>query len=212
MSVFTDRYDAIYNDVVGLTNRPDYTTETALAIRNATLTVHLSDHFPRDIVSTDVPAATSSFVQQLDTLSLFPRFRDVSALCLRDADGNQVLTPPIEIVEVGDIYEPGYPGVRKQNIAWLAGSTINVFSNLASFGSFVDWFQSPALTRETYNSWIADSFPDPIVWYASMIVWNRSGNEKKAAEARTMLFGTPGNDFTALIPTLKRNFSTTAGR
>lgn len=212
MSVFTDRYDAIKDAVVTLTNRPDYVDEIALAIRNATLSVHLCDHFPRDVVSTSVPASTSSFSQQLDTLALFARFRDVSAIALRNADGEQILTPPIELVEIGDLYEPGYPGVRKQNIAWLAGSIINIYSSLASYGCYVDWFQSPSLDRDSYNSWIADSFPDPIVWYASMIVWNRSGNEKKSSEARTMLFGTPGNDYTALIPTLKRNFSTTAGR
>lgn len=212
MSVFTDRYDAIYNDIVVLTKRPDLTDETALAVRNATLSVHLCDHFPRDIVSTNVPAVTSSFFQQLDTLALFARFRDVSAVALRNSSGEQILSPPIEIVEVGDLYEPGYPGVRKQNIAWLAGSTLNIYSSLASYGCYVDWFQSPSLPRDSYNSWIADSYSDPLVWYGAMIVWNRTGNEKKAAEAKTMLFGTPGNDYTALIPTLKRNFSTTAGR
>jgi len=212
MSVFTDRYDAIYNAVVTLTNRPDMPAETALGVSNATLTIHLADHFPRDIVSTDVPSATPAYTQSIDTQTYFPRFRDVAAVALLDVDGNQIPSPEIEVVEFGDFWVPGYPGVPKQNICWLAGTNLNVRSAVNAYGTTVDWFQSPTLLRDTYNSWIADVFPDPLIWYAAMVVWNRSGNENKAQETFRMLYGTPGNDYTALIPTLKRNFSTLAGR
>jgi len=215
MSTQTDLWDAQIADIMELTNRPELDDLTALALRMATLKTHLCDHFVRDIVTSDqVAFDDSASVTSLSiaTTTEFARFRDVHMVQLLDVDGVALDSPEVEIVEANDIFEPGYRGVKRPYIAWMAGSNLNIYAACGMYGARVLWFQSPNVTRDTYDSWIAQLFPDVIVWEAAMMVWNRTGNETKAKEAWVTLHGDQRNPEMGLINLLKSNYLTTAGR
>lgn len=176
----TDLYDSIAQDVMTLTGRPDLADETAVAIRTATTSVHSRAAFPRDLRSDLVKLPNASFQSQLDIQVLLPRFRGVSTIRIVDTQFSPVESPEIEIVEPDDIYDPVYRSVRN-NIAYVAGTSINIRTALAASGYMIEWYQMPATRREDYNSWIAQIQPDPIVYMAAALVFTTNGNDEKAA-------------------------------
>lgn len=212
MSVQTDLWDSLVADVITLTNRPELTDETQLAVRMGILRAHSCAHFVRDLVTTQTALqSSSSTLLQVATSTTLLRFRDVAAVRLLDVDGNVLHNPEIELVEANDIYEYGYKGVRKPYVAWIAGTALNVYAACGMYGVEVLWYQSPNVTRATCDSWIAQLFPDAIIWEAAMMVWSRTGNEAKAKEAYKVLYGTGPTD-RGLYNELKSNFAITAGR
>ena len=211
----TALWDGLVDDVVTLTNRPGLVNETILGLKQGTMRAHLLDKFPRDLVITDYVDPSGESVNELaiPTTSTFTRFRDVSAVQLLDVDSEPLSAPVVELCEIDGIYEPSYPGVKKPWVAWLAGTSLNVYSVSGMYGARTNWWQSPNLDPDTYNSWIAESFPDVIVWYAARLVWNRSGNDAKMKEANIMLGDIPPINFSSgLYHDLRVNFLSTAGR
>lgn len=211
----TALYSAIAADVAILTNQPHLVDEIALGIRHATMTAHACDKFSRDLVLAQhveaVTTSTTSIVADI-TSAPFVRFRDIAQVQVEDVEQAALDYPEVELVQVGDIYEPNYPGVKRPATAWLAGSNLNIYCAGGMYGATVNYYQMPALDEASYDSWIASAMPDVIVWGAAMIVWNRSGNEPKAKEAYTMLHGTMQNPEVGLLNVLKMNCLTTAGR
>lgn len=216
MSTATDLWDAQLTDIITITNRPALTAETALGLRQGTLRAHLSDHYPRDMVISKITNAGASTTQfTIATTTSFTRYRDVRQVKLLDVDNAVLDFPEVEIVEVGDQYVPGYPGEKRPYVAWQAGTNLNVYASSGTYGAEVTWLQSPNITRETYDSWIAQLMPDIIIWEAAMFIWNRTGNEAKAIEAHNMLYGQAGNirsQETCLYALLKANYLNLAGR
>jgi hypothetical protein len=204
------------NDIITITNRPELTAETALALRQATLRAHACAHFIRDLVVSAIPNSdlSQAFTNLTIDISTLARFRDVSGVKLLDVNGNVLTYPAVDVVEIGDIYEPGYEdrGILRQNICWLAGTNLNIYSGGGNYGAEVTWFQAPKLSSDVYDSWIAQMFPDVIIWEACYFIWNRSGNDNKAKEAYITLHGEPAKGADGLYQLLKSNFLTTAGR
>lgn len=212
----TALWTGLVNDVYTLTNRPGLVAETILALKQATLRAHLIDLFPRDlVVSTYIDPSAESQTSLTVAVTAIPlaRFRTVNMIKVLDVDSVALDAPTVELVELNDIFEPGYPGLKRPSIAWLAGSNINVYCTFGLYGIEVQWFQSPVLDPDNYVSWIAEMFPDVIVWAAARTVWNRSGNEAKAKEASALLGDLPPINFQyGLYHDLRANFMTIAGR
>jgi hypothetical protein len=206
MSAQTELYDSVFNDVVALTARPDLETETALAIRTATQSMHSRYLWPRDSVVQLVKFTNATNVVALDIPTLFPRLRGISTLQGLDVNFAPVTSPEnfIEIVELGDIKDPLY-GQLKNNIAYIAGTNLNVRSYAAIYGVLVEYFQLPVLSRDRYLSWIAQLAPDIIVYKAASIVLSTNGNEEKASAYAGMVEK-------QLLPELVSNYLTSAAR
>jgi hypothetical protein len=110
MSTQTDRFDSVLDAVMVLTKRIDLQSETELAVKTATLNAHLTAFYPRDLVTQEVNLVNCVFVHSLDILSLFPRCRGFERIRLLNVSGYPMEYPQIEIIEIGDIYEPEYCG------------------------------------------------------------------------------------------------------
>lgn len=204
MTVYTDLFDSITDDVLALTKRPDLADETAIAVRTATLNVHMAEAFPRDAVTQLVKIPNASYITQLDAQVLFPRIRGLSTVRITDTDYNPVEFPEIDIVEMGDLRDPIYKEL-KNDIAYLAGTAVNIRTSVPTTGYLVEYFQLPLIRREQYNSWIAQLAPDAIVYLAASIVFYTNGNEEKARAFDSFYQKT-------LLPGLRANFLTTAQR
>lgn len=208
-------WNDVKNDIVTLTNRPELDAETDLAIKQATLIAHLSDKYPLDIVISSPVGVVSASTTDLTTsilVSPFSRFRDLAGVRLLDVDNNPIDSPEVDIVEARDIYDPIYRGIKKDTIAWLAGTNLNVHASCGMYGIEASWYQSPTLDSSSYVSWIAQNFSVLLVWQAAYIIWNSTGNEERAQEAYRMLHGDKSNPEMGLITMLKMNALNSAGR
>lgn len=182
MSFQTDLYDELVEDIYSLTARPDLVAETTIALKTATINAHHSELYNRDHVDQLVQIPNQANNIALDIANLFPRFRQVDSIQLLDVNYNIVATnegSQIEIVEIGDTLDPVY-GTLKNNIAYVAGSTLNVRSIYGTYGYLVGWFQAPLVRREQYNSWIAQLYSPVILYWAASIVLGTNGNEEKS--------------------------------
>ena len=204
MSAQSDLYDQMVEDVVVLTNRPDLAAEIAIAVRTATLSIHMRAAFPRDVAVQLVKLPNASYVTSLDVQVLLPRIRGVSSLRVCDVNYDPLETPIINIVEMGDIYDPEYKTLRN-DVAYLAGTALNIRSSISTYGYLIEYFQVPLLRREQYNSWIAQLAPDAIMYTAAATVLATSGDEDKAAAYNKLVT-------TTLFPELIQNFLTSAMR
>lgn len=203
----TDLYDATLADVVGLTNRADLEVESAIAMRAATTNAHLTDAYFRDFAATQVQLPNSSNQLGLDISTLFGNVRGFSTI--RPIDQNFNLIAPgndslIEIVEIGDIYDPDYGNLRT-NIAYASGSTLVVRSPIQCWGYAVEWLKAPQIRRDLYDSWIAQMAPAIIIYWAAALVLATNGNEEKSRNYMNLV-----EKF--YIPQLKSNFLLTAVR
>lgn len=182
MSFQTDLYDDILESIYVLTARRDLDGETELALRTATISAHHSGHYVRDFNQQLVQIPNASYATALNINTLFPRFRGVNYVMPVDVNYN-VLTADeykIEVVEIGDDRNPD--GTKKSNIAYVAGSSLNILTSANSYGYLVGWYSSPPVRREQYDSWIAQLYSPAIIYWAASIVLNTNGNEEKAAK------------------------------
>lgn len=171
-------YQEIYDTVVGLTNHPELTTETAVAVQAATLRLHQSDYYERDVAEAHVIFEQSLFIQQVDIRGIFARYRNLKYLRKWDPTGADPLTQQptgaagafFTILNSDQILD-GY-GIEKQNVAYVAGSMLNVRSNTLLRHALAGWYQSPKVTPTTeYSSWIADTVPFAIIFDACSLVF-----------------------------------------
>lgn len=183
MSFQTDLYDAMLADIYVLTKRPDLEEETELALRTATRNAHHSDFYNRDHATQVVQLPNAAYQASLDIQNLLPRFRGVESIVPIDVNGNAITATgdgnQIEVVEIGDIYDYNYKTLRN-NIAYVAGTNLNIRTSWNSYGFIIGYYQSPLTRREQYNSWIAQLYDPVIVYWAASIVLNTNGNEEKA--------------------------------
>ena len=82
-------------DVMTLTNRPDLSAETELAIRQATLKAHHSDYYPKDLYETGIRFSEPALLQDLEYKQLIPRFR-----ALRYIRKTDVSNADLEFIEI----------------------------------------------------------------------------------------------------------------
>lgn len=198
MSFQTDLYDKLLADILTLTNRPDLEAETELALRTATINAHHSDFYNRDHRTQLVQLPNPSYNSALDIQNLFPRFRGLETVQLLDVNYIPINDPEIEIIEIGDILDSEYRFV-KNNVAYVAGTTLNIRSNINSYGYSVGWYSSPQTRREEYNSWIAQLYDPVIVFWGAAIVLGTNGNEEKANRYGKMVEQ-------QMIPYMKANY------
>lgn len=173
-------YTEIYQEVIGITNRPDRQAETALAVRSATLAMHGFFMFPNDLATVTITAgivANSNDVT-IDQPTELPGLRGLSSVQRLDAQGQVVVLPKIEIVELSDVLDPIY-NTPKDNIAYKAGSSIHVLCNAGIVGLRISYYKMPTvLPVDQYSSWIADVYPDGIITLAASKVFKILGDER----------------------------------
>jgi len=164
-------------DVTTLTNRPDLLAETKLAVKAATLKLHQSDYFYKDLYETGISFSESAFAQQLEYRTLLPKFRALKYLRKVDASGNvgdffQVLTPS----EILDVY-----GHERINVCYAAGELIQIKSSTSIQYALLGCYLNPDITETGFNSWIALDHEYAIVYEAAVTVFKTIGYDEQSA-------------------------------
>ncbi len=170
---------SLMSDVYTLTNRDDLVAETKLAVKKATLKMHQSDDFARDIFETAIQWTPIAFIQSLQYANIHPRWRKLKYLRkFNDSTPGEfftILTPE----ETLDRYN-----VNKENITYLAGDNYEIRSNTEDTFMLLGAYVYPDLGDDTYTSWIADNHPYAIIFDAAATIFKSIGQDEKMASFR----------------------------
>jgi hypothetical protein len=173
----------LLQEVYGITNRPDLYSKTVSAIQSATLALHQSEFFPRDIHETGVQFDAPRFVQSWEYNTIYPRFRAVKYIRKSDAAGYgqgkflSVITPD----QVVDSY-----GINNTDVCYLAGSCIEIKSSTELQYILTGVYVNPDITISGYSSWIAETSPFTIVHSAAARVLTGIGKREEAADQASL--------------------------
>ena len=172
---------ALVNDVYTITKRPDLVAETTLAVKVATLKLHQADYFYRDLLETGVAFDSMSYTQQFDVKSLFPRWRAWKYVREFSYSENSSGAPGVlftfkDPTAVIDAYK-----VDKNNIAYMAGSTLNLRCYRQFQYLLVSMYLNPDVTDSGYSSWIADDFPYAVETEAARVVFKQIGFDEQSS-------------------------------
>lgn len=178
-------YSELVAEVYLVTNRPDRASETASAVKSATLKLHNTDFYSKDIYETGVQFATSDFRQSLDYVSLIPNYRALKYFRIvtgaTDDAGRfiDIITP----TEVLDSY-----GRTRNDIGYVAGRVLNINSATTFQYALIGAYVNPIVRAEAYSSWIAEQFPYAIIHEAARLVYMATGQlEEAQGQNRLML-------------------------
>jgi len=164
-------------EVYLITNRPDLINQTKSAIKAATLKMHGIDFFSKDIYETGVDLESEALIHSWDYVTLIPNFRSFSYVnrLIDSADTNGV---PINILTPTDLLDEY--GATKPNIAYVAGRSLEMRSQVAFRYLTIGVYVYPVVTELNYVSWIADQFPYAIIYEAASKIWRSVGGAEEA--------------------------------
>lgn len=160
-------FSQLQEDVIALTNHPELTVETTLAIRMATLKLHLLEYWEEDSVEVPVSVTQTDGLYQID----IPE--DISPLAakikyLQKADGK--FLKKIDPVDAFDEYTR-----LRTNVYYRVGKYLKCRSNTSDLSVLVGYQQAPVTTESGYSSWIADAYPHLVAVEAAANVMNAIG-------------------------------------
>ena len=200
-------YDSLVQDVYTLTARPDLVAETAVAVRKATMKAHQADFWKSDIVinpqftlpspATDLTAPSSRYSINLADPSSFPLLRKVAyikqyipptgetpiitsgwdtLLSYGICNSRQTNYDECSAESVIDDYH-----IERTNYWYQAGKQVllRIFEPVLYVA--IGYYAYPNVTPATYNSWIANDYPDLIVEEAAATVFRMIGKLDESA-------------------------------
>lgn len=160
-------------EVYTLTNRPDLVAQTLSAVRAATLKIHQSDYYYKDIEEFGVAFSSAAYVQQLEYRTLKPRWRALKYLRRTNSAGT----------EQGVIYDIIVPEnvldsdqLNRTNVCYVAGDVIQIRSAAELQYLIVGCYLNPNITQAGYDSWVALDHPYAIVFEAASNVFKMVGD------------------------------------
>lgn len=164
-------------EVITITKRPDRTAETLLAVRQATLALHQSDYFYKDMYETGISFSSSAYLQELEYRPILPLFRSLKYLRKSDSLG----TPGafFEVVQPESVLD-GF-GYQRTDICYAAGASIEIKSSTQFQYALLGCYLNPDITSVGFNSWIAIDHPYAIVMQAAEKVFKMTGKTEEFA-------------------------------
>jgi len=179
-------YSDLVADVITITDRPDLTDLTKLAVRHATLKAHKLDFFPKDIYETGIQWQIPAYIQSLEYRTLVPRWRALKYLRKYDFTTSpgtagklfEVITPELIL----DNYE-----FQRDNVCYLAGESLEIRSNTIDLYMLLACYRHPDTTEATYDSWIALDHSSAIVFEAARVVFKQTGFDEQATEMNALV-------------------------
>lgn len=168
----------LINEVYAITAREDLVAETKMAVKSATIKLHQTDFYYRDLFETGFKFDTEDYIQQVNLRSAIPRFRAISYLRKYDNIAQlagkffEVLTPTNTL----DSW-----GVTRTDIAYAAGDVINIRSSTLVQYALLGVYLNPDITDIGYSSFIATDHPYAIVFEAARVLFKTIGFDEQSA-------------------------------
>lgn len=172
----------LVTDVVTMTGRPDLEAKIKMAVRVATLKVHQSDFYPKDLYETGLEWTTPAYVQSLEYRAVIPRWRAFKYLrkYANGAAGDFItLLTPEQTVD-------GW-GVDRQDVCYLAGDQLEINSSTQDNYMILGCYVNPITEEAGYSSWIALDHPYIIVYEAARAIFKQIGFDEQASQIKQEL-------------------------
>jgi hypothetical protein len=166
------------NDVYTVTKRPDLIAETKLAVKAATLKLHQSDFYFRDIFETGIQFDTSDYTQQLNITTVIPRYRALKYLRRYDSSGSGAAAEFFDILSPKEILDDY--GLERVGVAYAAGTVLNLKSRVPIQFALLGVYVNPDVTDSGYDSWLANNHPFAIVHEAARVLFKQIGFDEQS--------------------------------
>lgn len=165
-------------EVYTITNRPDLVGQTLTAVRSATLKLHQSDYYYKDLRETGVSFVSALYTQQLEYRPLFPKWRALKYVRKTDVAGTDTgafleLVVPENVL---DNYKQ-----NRNDICYVAGEVIQIRSSTQVQYIILGRYDNPDITQSGYDSWIALDHPYAIAFEAASTVFKMIGDTDQFA-------------------------------
>jgi len=169
----TDIIDA----VVTRTKRPDLQDEIWLNIQQATLTAHNKDFFKRDLAEVPLVYNPTIIKGQIIVDSVLPAFRKICYIRKYDPDTQ---TLGSFLTEVEPDKQIDYWNRAKADVYYIGGKVVNWQASTEEKAHIVGYWRFPDVSKEKYDSWIADMYPFCIIERAVSKIFRTIGQEDQA--------------------------------
>lgn len=166
-------------EVYTLTNRSDLVNETLTAVRSATLKIHQSDYYYKDLFETGIEFLTSSYLQSFEYRNLIPLWRALKYIRKTDVNGYEN-GKFLRVLSVPEMVEDSY-GVNRSDVCYVAGANVQIKSSTELQYAFLGCYVNPNITASGYNSWVALDHPYAIVYEAAATVFKMVGDTDQFA-------------------------------
>jgi hypothetical protein len=166
-------------EVYTITNRPDLVAQTLTAVRSATLKIHQSDYYYKDIFETGIQFVNSLYLQQIDYRTIVPRWRSLKYLRKTDITGYQD-GPFFEVLAIPEMVEDAYR-LNRNDVCYVAGEVVQVRSSTQLQYAILGCYRNPDITQAGYSSWVALDHPYAIVFEAASNVFKMIGDTDQFA-------------------------------
>lgn len=167
----------LYAEVVGITKRPDLEARTRSALRQAVMFAHRSNNFWRDLVDgMEVTITAAEGILLLE--DNFPRLRALASVAIYP---NGLAGAGVELDETSvDCLLDEYGQRRKY---WYYGTSTGIRYNAYGADKLViAYYNDPDVNELTFDSWIANKYPDVIIRWASSLIFKSIGNNDEAGQ------------------------------
>lgn len=173
MATFTE----LCNDVITITGRDDLVADTQLAVRAATLKLHQSDFYARDLLETGIQFPSMAYYQSFDPKLIYPTFRALKYIRRYDNSGSGAAAEFFTVLTPTDILD-SY-GLERTGIAYMAGTLLNIRSEVQFQYALMGAYLNPDIVN--YSSWVAIDHPFAIVYEAARLVFKQIGYDEQSA-------------------------------
>ena len=161
-----------------LTGRPDLVDEATAAVRKATLKLHSTDYYYKDLVEKIIGFTTEGYKQQYDLSINVPEARTMKYVrhWTPTHVGSEKYLDKIEPDAIMDSY-----GKEFTNCWYVAGTLLNIKSKELITNLVIGYYKRPNITTNLYSSWIAVEEPYYIIEEAALYVCTNIGRNDLAA-------------------------------
>lgn len=177
-------FASLVTDVMSLTNRPDLTAETNLAVKAATLKAHHTDDYIFDLGEYSIAFDTAAYYQTLDYKTVIPLWRKPRYFRKYDntAGAPGDFLSYIQPEQVVDNF-----GYNREDIYYIAGANLQLRSSTLLQYALLSCYLNPTVTDSGYSSWIANDYPFAIIYEATAIIFKTIGNDEQVPMYREMV-------------------------
>lgn len=168
-------------EVLSITRRPDLIPRIQSAIKAATLKVHHSDFFYKDLVEVPIEFTEIIPIQNFVPSEVLPTFRKVKYIRAWRGGIDGTPGPFLEHIQIENSID-SYNYI-KDNVFYMAGTNLQIRSNPPVHRVLFGAYLHPTITPiEEYKSWVAEEYPYAIIYEASRTIFRSIGQAEQAAE------------------------------
>jgi len=171
----------IQSEVLAIVKRPDLVSRVDAAIKAATLKMHHSDFFYKDLVEVPIQFTDVQYIQNFVPSEILPNYRKVKYIRIWQGGAQGRPGPFLEHIQIENSID-GY-NYLKDNVFYMAGTKLQIRTACGLqhvlFGAYVHPIVTPL---ESYSSWIADQYPYAIIYEAVRTMYRSIGFSEQANE------------------------------